>query len=149
MMKFILIISVISIILAGCASVPIETMSIRTPDAPVTPGNSSQGILSGNTLYLSGQIGADARTGQVVPGGIISETRQILENIDAILQAVRLDARHIVKLEIFLTSLDDFNTVQSMLDSYFQVAQPAIQVVAVTRLHGGAQISIVATAVRQ
>jgi 2-iminobutanoate/2-iminopropanoate deaminase len=136
------------LLIVGCASMSSDHMSIYTPLAPAAPGNASQAVSAGKTIYLSGQIGTDAQTGQVVPGGIISETRQVLENINAILNVSRLDARNIVKMEIYLTSLDDYNTVQSILDSYFRDARPAVQVVAVSRLQGGASISIVATAVR-
>jgi 2-iminobutanoate/2-iminopropanoate deaminase len=136
------------LLIVGCASVSMEHINIYTPLAPAAPGNASQAVSVGNTVYLSGQIGIDAQTGRVVPGGIISETRQVLENIDAILNVSRLDVRNIAKMEVYLTSIDDYITVQSILDSYLRDARPAIQVIAVSRLQSGASISIVATAIR-
>ncbi len=135
--------------LLGCTSVDPERVTVSTNRAPDTAGFGSQALLAENTLYVSGQIGVDSQRGQLVPGGILSETRQVIQNIGEILRAADFSASDVVRLEIYLTNINDFETIQSLLHEFFEEPYPAVQLAEVARLPRGAQISIMAIAVKR
>jgi 2-iminobutanoate/2-iminopropanoate deaminase len=119
---------------------------ISTSDAPAAIGPYSQAIRAGSTVYCSGQIPLDPKTGQIISGGIDAQTRRVLDNITALLKAEGLGFENIVKTTIFLTNLGDFQTVNEVYGSYFKSQPPARSTVQVSALPKGANIEIEAIA---
>lgn len=115
---------------------------IETRQAPAAIGPYSQAIESGDTVFLSGQIGLDSRTGTIVTGGIEHETRQVLDNIREVLRAAGLGFGDVVKTTIFLVSLTDFEAVNGVYGEHFSEAFPARSTVQVAALPRGALIEI-------
>ena len=115
---------------------------IFTSEAPAAIGPYSQGIRTGRFLFCSGQISLDPKSGELVSGDIATQTRRVLENITALLQAEGLTFEHIVKTTIFLTNLADFQTVNEMYGSYFKNDPPARSTVQVSALPRGANVEI-------
>jgi 2-iminobutanoate/2-iminopropanoate deaminase len=115
---------------------------ISTSEAPAAIGPYSQAVHSGNFLFCSGQIPLDPKSGQIVPGDIATQTRRVLDNIGAVLKADGLTFENIVKTTIFLTDLDDFQTVNEIYGSYFKQQPPARSTVQVSALPKGAKIEI-------
>jgi len=115
---------------------------ISTSDAPAAIGPYSQAIRAGSTIYCSGQIPLDPKTGQIISGGIDAQTRRVLDNITALLKAEGLGFGNIVKTTIFLTNLGDFQTVNEVYGSYFKSEPPARSTVQVSALPKGANIEI-------
>ena len=107
---------------------------IQIQGAPAPIGPYSQAILSGNTLYVSGQIPLDPVSGQLVVSDIEAATRQIMENIGKLLSEVGMNHTHIVKCSIFLKDLNDFTLVNGVYGSYFASEPPARETVQVSRL---------------
>jgi len=120
---------------------------ISTSDAPAAIGPYSQAIRAGSTIYCSGQIPLDPKTGQIISGGIDAQTRRVLDNIAALLKAEGLGFGNIVKTTIFLTNLGDFQTVNEVYGSYFKSHPPARSTVQVSALPKGANIEIEVIAV--
>jgi len=115
---------------------------VSTSDAPAAVGPYSQAIRSGNLLFCAGQIPLDPRTGQLVTGDIATQTRRVLDNISALLKAAHLTFGHVVKTTIFLTDMNDFQTVNEIYATYFREQPPARSTVAVAALPKGAQVEI-------
>ncbi|MCM8538679.1 MAG: RidA family protein [Lentisphaeraceae bacterium] len=108
---------------------------ISTASAPAAIGPYSQAILAGNTLYVSGQIPLDPESGNIVEGGIVEQTKQVFENIKAILEEAGCDFSNVVKAEVFLDDINDFATVNKIYASYFtEDPKPARQAVEVANL---------------
>src|SRR5580765_3039422 len=115
---------------------------VSTNDAPAAVGPYSQAIRSGNLLFCAGQIPLDPKTGQLVTGDIAVQTRRVLDNISALLKAAHLTFGHVVKTTIFLTDMNDFQTVNEIYATYFREQPPARSTVAVAALPKGAQVEI-------
>jgi 2-iminobutanoate/2-iminopropanoate deaminase len=115
---------------------------ISTSEAPAAIGPYSQAVRSGNFLFCSGQIPLDPKSGQIVSGDIATQTRRVLDNIGAVLEAEGLTFENIVKTTIFLTDLGDFQTVNEIYGSYFKQHPPARSTVQVSALPKGAKIEI-------
>lgn len=98
---------------------------IYTDKAPKPIGPYSQAIKIGNLLFLSGQIGIDPKTNELVSGGIEKETRQIFENITNLLKSINADFSNILKVNIYLKNLDDFKKVNEIYQEYFKDNFPA------------------------
>src|SRR5260370_15641709 len=120
---------------------------ISTKEATAAVGPYSQAVRVGSTLYCAGQIPLDPKSGQIVPGDIGAQTRRVLENITAVLRAESLTFENIVKTTIFLTDLNDFQTVNEIYGSYFKQAPPARSTVQVAALPKGARVAIEVIAV--
>ena len=120
---------------------------ISTSDAPAAIGPYSQAIRVGSTIFCSGQIPLDPKTGQIVSGGIDVQTRRVLDNVTAVLKAEGLTFENIVKTTIFLTNLGDFQTVNEIYGSYFKSQPPARSTVQVSALPKGANVEIEVIAV--
>ncbi len=125
------------------------TKKIESSNAPAAIGPYSQAIRAGNTIYLSGQIGLDPKTGQIVEGGIEAQTRQALENIKAVLFAAELNLTSIVKTEVYLTDMADFAKMNEIYATYFAEPYPARVTVAVRQLPKDAKVEIAATAIKE
>ena len=115
---------------------------VSTIDAPAAIGPYSQAIRSGSTLFCAGQIPLDPKSGQIVSDDISEQAKRVLENICAILRAEHLNFDHVVKTTIFLTSMDDFQTVNDIYATYFRENPPARSTVAVSALPKGARVEI-------
>ncbi|MGM5471375.1 RidA family protein [Flavobacteriaceae bacterium LMO-SS05] len=122
---------------------------INTPNAPAPIGPYNQAILSGNTLYTSGQIAFDVKTGQFILSDIQTETRQVMENLKAVLKAADMDFEHIVKVTIFISDMDNFTKINEVYGQYFNPeTAPARETVQVARLPKDVNLEISAIAVK-
>ena len=119
---------------------------IFTNEAPAAIGPYSQAVRSGSFLFCSGQIPLDPKSGQIISGDIAAQTRRVLDNIAAVLRAEGLTFDNVVKTTIFLTDLEDFQTVSEVYGSYFKQDPPARSTVQVSALPKGAKIEIDAIA---
>lgn len=120
---------------------------VSTSDAPAAIGPYSQAIRSGSLLFCAGQIPLDPTTGQIVSDDIGEQTKRVLENIAAILKAEHLCFDHVVKTTVFLTSMNDFQSVNEIYATYFRENPPARSTVAVSALPKGAKVEIEVIAV--
>ncbi len=123
---------------------------IATEKAPKAIGPYSQAIMVSCTdlMFLSGQIGLDPLSGAMAHGGIETETRQVLANIDAVLRSAGLGRKNVVKTTIFLQDLGDFQRVNDLYSEFFGDHRPARSTVQVSALPRSARIEIEAIAVR-
>lgn len=135
----------------NCKQTNLNTMSkkvITSKNAPAPIGPYSHAVLSGNTLYVSGQVAKKADTGELVLDDIKSETKQVMENVKGILAEAGMDCSHIVKTTIFLTNLDNFAAVNEVYGSYFTGDYPARETVQVSRLPLNVNVEISVIAVK-
>jgi len=121
--------------------------AIETTEAPGAIGPYSQAIRSGHHLFCSGQIGIDPATGDLVPGGVEAETRQVLLNVAAVLAAAGVTTDAVVKTTIYLADLSDFPAVNKIYAAFFTEPFPARATVGVKELPRGARVEIDALAV--
>jgi len=108
--------------------------AVSTPNAPAAIGPYSQAVKAGNLLFLSGQIPLDPSTGQLVPGGIEEQTRQVFANLDAILTAAGASFEHVVSATVYVADMNDFGKVNEIYATYFSSPAPARATVQVARL---------------
>jgi len=121
---------------------------IFTENAPSPIGPYSQAILSGNTLYVSGQIPVDPISNQLVIDSIEAQTKQVMENLKAILYQAEMSFENIVKTTIFITDMNDFSVINNIYQSYFSEKNtPARETVEVSRLPKDVNIEISVIAV--
>ncbi len=121
---------------------------INTENAPAAIGPYSQAVAAGDTIYLSGQVGLEPKSGKLIDGGIAAETKQALENIKAVLLAAGSDMTKIVSVTVYLTDMDDFAKMNEVYAKYFTEPYPARATVAVKQLPKNAKVEISAIAVR-
>jgi 2-iminobutanoate/2-iminopropanoate deaminase len=121
---------------------------INTTNAPAPIGPYSQAVAAGNFVFLSGQIALNPTTGQLVTDDIKTETKQVMENIKAILIEAGVDFGNIVKTSIFLTDMQNFAQVNDVYGTYFQDAFPARETVQVAGLPKGVNVEITVTAIK-
>lgn len=115
---------------------------ISTDQAPAAIGTYSQAIKAGNTVYLSGQIPLVPATMQMVEGGFEAQAVQVFENLQAVAAAAGGSLADTVKLNIFLTDLGNFATVNEVMSRYFQPPYPARAAIGVASLPRGAQVEM-------
>ena len=120
---------------------------IKTEKAPAAIGPYSQGILSGSLLFTSGQIPLDPAAGSLVSGGIQSETKQVMENLKAVLEAGGAGLKDVVKTTVYMTDLSEFAQMNEVYGIYFSGEPPARSTVGVASLPRGARVEIEAVAV--
>lgn len=121
---------------------------ISTTGAPAAIGPYSQAVEAGNTLYISGQVPLDPKTGKLVEGSITQQTEQVFMNISAILEAARYTFSDVVKSTVFLASMSDFKAMNEVYGKYYIEKQPARSTVAVKELPLGALVEIETIAVK-
>jgi 2-iminobutanoate/2-iminopropanoate deaminase len=107
---------------------------IESEKAPKAIGPYSQAIQAGNLLYTSGQIPIDPQTGNVVSGGIEIQTKQVLENLKAVLESANAKLSDTIKVTAFLKDLRDFVPFNTIFAQYFDEPYPARSCVEVARL---------------
>jgi 2-iminobutanoate/2-iminopropanoate deaminase len=127
---------------------PPARRAIQPANFPSTGLPYSPGILVGNTLYLSGQLGRDPKTATLVPGGIEAETRQVLTNLREVLRAAGMDYGDVVSVTAFLSDFDDFEAYNKVYREHFPEDPPARATVGVSRLNLGARIELQMIAAR-
>nr|WP_096478938.1 RidA family protein [Helicobacter pylori] len=121
---------------------------IHSTLAPKAIGPYSQAIATNNLVFISGQLGIDASTGEFKGADIHSQTTQSMENIKAILKEVGLGMDSVVKTTILLKSLDDFSVVNEIYGSYFKEPYPARATFQVAKLPKDALVEIEAIAIK-
>lgn len=114
---------------------------IQTPDAPAAIGTYSQAVRVGDTVYLSGQIGLDPITMQLVDG-IDAQIHRVFRNLRAVASAADSSFDDLVKLNVYLTDLGHFTKVNEIMASYFRQPYPARAAVGVAALPRGALVEM-------
>ncbi len=115
---------------------------IATDKAPQAIGTYSQAVKVDNTVYLSGQIPLDPKTMELVDGDISMQIKQVFENLSAVCTASGGSLQNIVKLNIFLTDLSHFPTVNEIMAQYFDQPYPARAAIGVAALPKGAEVEM-------
>ena len=115
---------------------------INSKNAPAPIGPYSQAVLSGNTLFASGQIAIDPKTGELNMDSIEVETEQVMQNIKAVLQEANMTFENIVKCSIFLSDMDSFSRVNEVYGKYFSTNPPARETVEVSCLPKSVNVEI-------
>jgi len=122
---------------------------VNTEKAPAPIGPYNQAVLSGNTLYTSGQIALHPETGELVIHSIEDETQQVMQNLIAVLKAAGMTLDHVVKTSIFISDMNNFSRINEVYASYFKEANaPARETVEVANLPKYVNVEISAIAVR-
>ena len=115
---------------------------VQTDNAPKAIGPYEQAIKANGFIYTAGQIPIDPKTGNFVEGGIAAQTRQVLENLKAVLEAGESSLGRVVKATVFLKNMADFGAMNDVYIQYLGSAKPARSTVAVAELPRGALIEI-------
>lgn len=119
---------------------------IETKDAPSPIGPYSQAVRANGFIFVSGQIPLQPGTGALVQGDVAAQTRQVLHNLAAILQAAGSGMQKVVKTTIYLTNLDDFSRLNQVYTEFFGEVKPARATVQVARLPREVLVEIEAVA---
>lgn len=122
--------------------------AIVTSDAPSAIGTYSQGIISGDTIYLSGQIPLDPHSGQMIEGTMRDQIERVFDNLVAVAKAADATLDDCVKLNVFLTDLAHFALVNEVMATYFSQPYPARAAIGVASLPRGAAVEMDAILVR-
>ncbi len=120
--------------------------AITTDGAPQAIGPYSQAVRVGEWLFLSGQIGLDPASGEIVPGGVAAEAERVLANLRAVLAAAGATLDDVVRTTIYLVDLADFTRVNEIYGKCFRSPYPARATVGVAALPRGARVEIDAIA---
>jgi 2-iminobutanoate/2-iminopropanoate deaminase len=107
---------------------------IKTDKAPAAIGPYSQAIKNGNFLFISGQIPLDPSTNNIIGNEIKAQTRQVLQNLSAIIEAAGMQLENVVKCSCFLKDMNDFTNFNNIYADFFGTVLPARECVEVARL---------------
>lgn len=122
---------------------------ISTPNAPAPIGPYSQAVLVNNTLYTSGQIAIDPKTGDLIDATIEQEANQVMKNLEAVLAAAGMTFENVIKTSIFLSDMNSFSTVNAVYGTYFnEETAPARETVEVANLPKFVNVEISMIAVK-
>ncbi|WP_456440993.1 Rid family detoxifying hydrolase [Psychroserpens sp.] len=122
---------------------------INTPKAPAPIGPYNQAILTGNTLYTSGQIALNVDTGELVMDSIQSETKQVMGNLKAVLEAAKMTFKNVIKTSIFISDMHNFSQINEVYAQYFDAdSAPARETVEVANLPKFVNVEISMIAVK-
>ena len=122
---------------------------IFTEKAPAPIGPYNQAVLTGNTLYTSGQIAINPATGELVTDSIETETKQVMENLKAVLAAANMTFENVIKSTIFISDMNDFTAINSIYGAYFdEKSAPARETVQVAGLPKNVNVEISMIAVQ-
>jgi 2-iminobutanoate/2-iminopropanoate deaminase len=122
---------------------------ITTTKAPAPLGPYNQATLAGNTLYISGQIAINPENGELVLDDIATETKLVMENLKAVLEAADMTFENIVKTSIFISDMHNFAAINDVYGSYFNEATaPARETVEVANLPKFVNVEVSAIAIR-
>ena len=115
----------------------------NTSNAPSPLGPYNQAVMAGNMFFTSGQIAINSKSGELVINNVKDETKQVMENLKAVLNTANLNFTNVVKTSIFITSMNDFNDINDVYGSYFEKGQePARETVEVAKLPAGVNVEI-------
>src|SRR5689334_15545138 len=117
-------------------------VAVSSPAAPKAIGPYSPAIRAGQLLFVSGQVSIDPASGSFVAGDVKAETRRVLENIGALLQAAGLDYSAVVRTTVFLADMGDFAAMNEVYAGFFSEPYPARATVQVARLPRDARVEI-------
>lgn len=120
--------------------------AIRTDRAPAAIGPYSQAIVAGDVVYTAGQIALDPETGELVDGGVEEQTRRVVRNLAAVLEAAGAGLSDVVKTTIFMADMDDFARVNEVYGELLTEPYPARSTVEAARLPRDARVEIEAVA---
>jgi|SRR5690554_3723338 len=120
---------------------------IKTQNAPEPIGPYNQAVHHNGTLYMSGQVAINPETGKMDNADLETETRRVMKNMGAVLEAAGMDYSNIVKCSIFIIDMNRFSEVNAVYGSYFKSNFPARETIEVSALPAGAQVEISAIAV--
>lgn len=115
---------------------------VLTKEAPAPIGPYSQGIISGNLLFTAGQIALDPKSGQIITGDIKVQTRQVMNNITAILDKAGVTMSDVVKTTVFLKDMNEFAGMNEVYGEFFKETPPARSTVEVARLPRDVKVEI-------
>jgi reactive intermediate/imine deaminase len=115
---------------------------IATNDAPQAIGPYSQAVRSGNLLFLSGQVALDPKSGNLAGGDFSAQARRVFDNLRAVLRAGGADFKNVTRATVYLTDLNNFQTLNSIYAEYFGAHKPARSTIGVAGLPKGAQVEI-------
>ncbi|MFT4612480.1 MAG: 2-iminobutanoate/2-iminopropanoate deaminase [Glaciecola sp.] len=122
---------------------------INTPNAPAPIGPYNQAVLTGNTLYTSGQIAINVTSGELVLDSISSETEQVMQNLEAVLKAADMNFENVIKSSIFISDMNNFSRINSVYATYFNAdTAPARETVEVANLPKFVNVEISMIAVK-
>ena len=121
---------------------------INTPNAPAPIGPYSQAVSANGFLYVSGQIAIDPDTEELILTDIKAETKQVMENIKAILNEARMNFDNVVKCSIFISDMGNFGQINEVYGSYFTENFPARETVEVAGLPKGVNVEISIVAIK-
>ena len=121
---------------------------ISTQKAPKAIGPYSQAILSGNTLYCSGQISINPETGELILSSISEETHQVMKNISEVLKTAEMDFSNVVKCSIFMKNMEQYSKINDVYAFYFSENQPAREAIEVSVLPKNVNVEISIIAVK-
>lgn len=139
----IIILSLIFFLSYNCNNNSSMKKIIKTNEAPEPIGPYNQAIEAGEFIFLSGQIGIDVDTGELINENIQAETNQVMRNIESVLKASNRTFDNVVKSTIFLKDLNDFSIVNEVYSKYFKnKISPARETVEVARLPKDANVEI-------
>ena len=115
---------------------------VNSPEAPPAVGPYAHAVWAGDLLYLSGQVPLDPATGKLVEGDLAAQARQVFDNLEAVLRTAGLTMDHVIKCNVFLTTMADFPAMNAVYQTRFQSPYPARSTVAVSGLPVNALIEI-------
>jgi 2-iminobutanoate/2-iminopropanoate deaminase len=128
---------------------PIQKKVIATEHAPKPIGPYSAGIHAGNFIFTAGQVGIDPQTGEIVPGGIEAETRQVLTNVKNILAETGAGLEQVVKTTVFMRDMNEFSRMNAVYAEFFPQDPPARSTFGVVALPKNAAVEIEVVAIIQ
>jgi reactive intermediate/imine deaminase len=115
---------------------------VHTDSAPKAIGPYSQAVAAGGAVYLSGQVGLDPKTGELVAGGLEAEARRVFENLSAVAEAAGSSLAAAVRVTIYLVDLGQFAAANRIMQEYFREPYPARVTIGVAALPRGAAIEV-------
>jgi 2-iminobutanoate/2-iminopropanoate deaminase len=127
----------------------VDRKVIATKDAPIASGPYSQAIVSENLVFTAGQLPLDPTTNKIATEDFEGQVRQVLRNLEAVLQAAGSSLRNVVKFTVFLSDLKNFSTLNTVFSEYFPDAAPARSAFQVSRLPLDVLVEIEAVAARE
>jgi len=145
------VILMLVLFVAGCNSSQDSKSTkkiIGSTDAPKAIGPYSQAVMAGNTLYCSGQIAIDPKTGKLVNESIAAETKRVLENLGAVLKEAGMDYSNVVRATVFMSDIEYYGKINGVYAQYFKENPPARAAVQVANLPKYVNVEISCIAVK-
>jgi len=146
---FLILASLIAFIFITTSGGKMEKKVVYTEKAPKPVGPYSQAIIAGDFIFTAGQIPIDPKTNQIVQAGIKEQTRQVLENLKAVLEEAGATFDDVVKVTVYMRDLNEFSEMNEVYSQYFKNSPPARTTVEVSRLPRDVKIEIDLIALRK